>query len=131
MNNNSIIKLQNLQQVTALFDAIAPEAILPAEYYDKTRYIPWSAFDAMQVYALDFEPYLSIADRCNMTYFGINQSQRRLYLTYCNDAGHAPRWEARPITLAQLLDTELMEYLHQNHAYNLGLRISMDLHYDI
>lgn len=127
----NIIKLNSIQEVIALFDTIAPEANLPAIYYEKTRYIPWSVFESMQVYALDFEPYLSIAQRCNMHYFGIMQSKHRMYLAHCNDAGHTPRWEARPITLAQLMDGELMEYLNQNYAYNLGLKISFDLDYAI
>lgn len=129
--NENIIRLNNIHEVIALFDAIALEANLPAMCYEKTRYIPWSVFKDMQVYALDFEPYLSIGQRCNMHYFGIMQSKLRLYLAHCNDAGHAPRWEARPITLAQLMDGELMEYLNQNHAYNLGLKISFDLDYAI
>ena len=129
MIKKDIITLKDLQAVIALFDAIAPDAALPKRYYEKTRYIKWSEFKDMQIYALDFEPYLTISQRCNMTYFGIHQSTRRLYLAHCNEAGHAPRWEARPVTLAQLMDVELMVNLHKNHAYNLGLNICFDLNY--
>jgi len=48
-----------------------------------------------------------------------------------NDAGHAPRWEARPLLLSQLRDTELMTSLMQDHAYQLGLKINLEANYPI
>ncbi|WP_181382155.1 hypothetical protein [Shewanella sp. BC20] len=126
-----MIKLHQMQDVINLFDSIKLEAKLPAICYETTRYISWSEFDAMQVYELDFEPYLTIAATCDMRFFTLHQSQHRLYLTHCNYAGHAPRWEARPITLSQLTDTALMTKLMQDHAYQLGLRINFDLDYPI
>lgn len=131
MKDKPIITLRHMQEVINLFDSIKPEAQLPAQYYISTRYIRWSEFEAMQVYELDFEPYLSISELCNMRFFTLHQSQLRVYLAHLNDAGHAPRWEARPITLSQLQDIELMTHLMQDHAYQLGLRINFDLNYPI
>ncbi|MCT8870856.1 hypothetical protein N5C36_00975 [Shewanella xiamenensis] len=127
----TMIKLQQMQDVINLFDSIKPEAQLPAQYYESTRYIRWSEFEAMQVYELDFEPYLSIAERCNMRFFALHQSPKRVYLAHLNDAGHAPRWEARPLLLSQLRDTELMTSLMQDHAYQLGLKINLEANYPI
>uniref|UniRef100_Q0HVL4 Uncharacterized protein n=1 Tax=Shewanella sp. (strain MR-7) TaxID=60481 RepID=Q0HVL4_SHESR len=126
-----MIKLHQMQDVINLFDCIKPEAKLPTICYENTRYISWSEFDVMQVYELDFEPYLTIAAICDMRFFTLHQSQHRLYLAHCNYAGHAPRWEARPITLSQLTDTALMTKLMQDHAYQLGLRINFDLDYPV
>lgn len=132
MKNKFRVKLHHMQDVINLFDTISPVAKLPAICYQNTRYIRWSEFDDMVVYELDFEPYLSIAELCDMYYFTLHKSQQRLYLTHCNDAGHPPpRWEARPITLSQLIDVELMTYLMRDHAYQLGLRINFDLDYQI
>lgn len=131
MKDKPIITLRHIQEAINLFDAIKPEATLPAICYESTRYIRWSEFEAMQVYELDFEPYLSISELCNMRFFTLHQSQLRVYLAHLNDAGHAPRWEARPITLSQLQDIELMTHLMQDHAYQLGLRINFDLNYPI
>ncbi|MFB2661894.1 hypothetical protein [Shewanella mangrovisoli] len=126
-----MIKLHQLQDVINLFDGIKAEAQLPAQCYECSRYIRWSEFEAMQVYELDFEPYLTVAANCDMRFFTLYQSQHRLYLAHCNYAGHAPRWEARPITLSQLTDTALMTRLMQNHAYQLGLNINLNLDYPV
>lgn len=63
-----MIKLHQMQDAINLFDGINAEAQLPAQYYECSRYISWSEFDAMQVYELDFEPYLTIAATCDMRF---------------------------------------------------------------
>lgn len=97
-----------------------------------SRYISSTEYDEMNLYELSFEPYLSIAKQCDMSFFALYRSKQRIYLIHCNDAGHPPpRWEAHPIKLSQLKDIEFMMFLLRDHAYQLVLRNKQGLAYEI
>ncbi|WP_421200222.1 hypothetical protein [Aeromonas enteropelogenes] len=132
MKSKPIIKLSHIQDAIKLFDSINQDANLPDTYYESSRYISSTEYDEMNMYELDFEPYLYIAEQCGMDFFALYQSKQRIYLIHCNDAGHPPpRWEAHPIKLSQLNDIELMMFLMRDHAYQLVLRNKQDLAYEI
>ena len=132
LKRKPIIRLSHIQEVIKLFNSISQDASLPDSYYEMSRYISSTEYDEMNLYELSFEPYLSIAKQCDMSFFALYRSKQRIYLAHCNDAGHPPpRWEAHPIKLSQLKDIELMMFLLRDHAYQLVLRNKQGLAYEI
>lgn len=73
----------------------------------------------MDFFDLGFEPYLSLAERCGMSGFGLMKSERRIYWGTINMGGHAAQFEIVPMTFEEVQDLKWLERMLENHGLQM------------
>ena len=127
---NREFEVKNIEELEDLFED-AP--LLPEKSYEESFYGTFEDLKGMPVYVSNFEPYSVLAKECGMTSFSLKQSTqtKRIYAWNVNHGGHYPVLELRPVRIEHVKNIELMRQYHENHAYDLGMKIVREIAYEI
>jgi hypothetical protein len=127
------IKIYSIDELEQELEKYGEVELLPTESFNRARYASSSEFESLERIELLFEPYLSIANDCNMTLCPVFRSPvtNRLYVGYVNIGGHGSKIEIKPITVKQALNPVFIKNMYKDYAKEINDSVDPTLNYKI
>ena len=125
------IRINSEEELRKLFEEYRPKFEQNESSYSKTRYVSWSVFVGLELYYLEFEPYVELAKQCPLICVLRSKTTNRFYIGFVNDGGHSTIGEVRPVRLKEVLDLEYMKSMFENYCQKMHWGADLNENYEI